>query len=106
MEGAATPRVTASYLSSYIGKNVIVVGKVIQLRGDEATLDAEGSINAHLNRDAHLAVGNGVQVIGKVNPDLSIKVLTSLDLGQGVDYNLANTVAEIAHQQRSIFFYD
>jgi hypothetical protein len=50
MEGTATPRVTASYLSSYIGKNVIVVGKVIQLRGDEATLDAEGTINAHLNR--------------------------------------------------------
>jgi replication factor A3 len=50
MEAAATPRVTASYLSSYIGKNVIVVGKVIQLRGDEATLDADGSINAHLNR--------------------------------------------------------
>jgi replication factor A3 len=28
--------------------------------------------------------GNGVQLIGKVNPDLSIKVLSSLDLGPGV----------------------
>jgi replication factor A3 len=84
METAATPRVTATYLASYIGKNVIVVGKVIQLRGDEATLDADGTINAQLNRDAHLSAGNGVQVIGKVNPDMSIKVLTSLDLGPGV----------------------
>ncbi|KAK0651947.1 replication factor A protein 3 [Cercophora newfieldiana] len=106
MEATATPRVTASYLSSYIGRNVIVVGKVIQLRGEEATLDADGSINAHLNRDAHLSAGNGVQIIGKVNPDLSIKVLTSLDLGTGVDYNLANTVVEIAHQQRPMFFYE
>jgi replication factor A3 len=106
METAATPRVTATYLASYIGKNVIVVGKVIQLRGDEATLDADGTINAQLNRDAHLSAGNGVQVIGKVNPDMSIKVLTSLDLGPGVDYNLANTLVEISHQHRSIFFYD
>jgi len=106
MESSATPRVTASYLGSYIGKNVMVVGKVIQLRGDEATLDADGTIAAHLNRDAHLAAGNGAQVIAKVNPDLSLKVLSSIDLGTDVDYNLANTVVEISHQQRELFFYD
>jgi len=50
MEATATPRVTSSYLNSYVGKNVIVVGKVVQLRGDEATLDADGNIAAHLNR--------------------------------------------------------
>ena len=35
-------------------------------------------------QEAHLAAGNGVQIIGKVNPDLSVKVLSSLDLGTGV----------------------
>lgn len=35
-------------------------------------------------QDAHLLAGNGAQIIGKVNPDLSIKVLSSLDLGTGV----------------------
>lgn len=84
----------------------MVVGKVIQLRGDEATLDADGTIAAHLNRDAHLAAGNGAQVIAKVNPDLSLKVLSSIDLGTDVDYNLANTVVEISHQHRELFFYD
>lgn len=34
-------------------------------------------------QEAHLANGNAVQVIGKVNPDLSIKVLSSRDLGTG-----------------------
>jgi hypothetical protein len=38
----------------------------------------------HPQQEAHLTAGNGVQIIGKVNPDLSIKVLTSLDLGTGV----------------------
>lgn len=29
-------------------------------------------------------VGNGAQIIGKVNPDLSIKVLNAVDLGSNV----------------------
>lgn len=35
-------------------------------------------------QDAHLSSGNAVQIIGKVNPDLSIRVLSSLDLGTNV----------------------
>ncbi len=29
-------------------------------------------------------VGNGAQIIGKVNPDLSVKVLNAQDLGNNV----------------------
>jgi hypothetical protein len=39
-------------------------------------------------QEAHLAAGNGVQIIGKVNPDLSVKVLSSIDLGTGVGESL------------------
>ncbi|KAK0635434.1 replication factor A protein 3 [Bombardia bombarda] len=106
MEARSTPRITCTYLNSYVGKNVTVVGKVVQLRGDEAVIDADGNITAHLDRDSHLSAGNAVQLIGKVLPDLSIKVLTSMDLGTDVDYNLSNTVVEIAHQHKSIFQYD
>lgn len=35
-------------------------------------------------QDSHLTPGNGVQIIGKVNADLSIKVLSSMDLGTEV----------------------
>lgn len=50
MEATSTPRITCPYLNSYVGKNVIIVGKVVQLRGDEALIDADGSITAYLNR--------------------------------------------------------
>lgn len=50
MEAIATPRITCAYLNSYVGKNVIVVGKVVQIRGEEALIDADGNITAHLNR--------------------------------------------------------
>ncbi|KAF4470679.1 Replication factor A 3 [Fusarium albosuccineum] len=85
-EQMSTPRITAAYLDNFVGRVVMLVGKVTQLRGEQATLDSEGSVTVLLNRDAHLANGSAVQVIGKVNPDLSIKVLTSRDLGTGVDH--------------------
>lgn len=47
---SSTPRITCAYLSQYVGKLVTVVGKVVQLRGEEATIDADGTIHAFLNR--------------------------------------------------------
>lgn len=41
-------------------------------------------MHAHTQQEAHLSAGNGAQIIGKVNPDLSIKVLSSMDLGTEV----------------------
>ncbi|KAH8888694.1 replication factor A protein 3 [Thozetella sp. PMI_491] len=106
MDSRSTPRITADYLQSYVGKNVMIVGKVAQLRGEEAVIDAGGNITVHLNRDAYLQNGNGAQLLGKVNPDLTVKVLTSLDLGPNVDYKLANSVAEISQRHKQLFSYD
>lgn len=50
MDAVSTPRVTCAYLNSYVGRNVMIVGKVIQLRGEEALIDADGNITAYLNR--------------------------------------------------------
>ena len=45
------------------------------------TVDSEGVVTAHLNRDSHLTVGNAVEIVCKVNSDLSVKVLKSTDMG-------------------------
>lgn len=105
-EQLSTPRITASYLDSFVGRVVMLVGKVTQLRGDQATLDSDGTVTVLLNRDAHLANGSTVQVIGKVNPDLSIKVLTSKDLGTAVDFGLYTSVVEATHRHKGIFVSD
>lgn len=49
-ESLSTPRISSTYLDSFTNRTVRVTGKVIQLRGEEATLDANGPITAHLNR--------------------------------------------------------
>ena len=50
MENSSTPRVNARYLDSYVGRNVMLVGKVQQLRGEQAVMDAAGPVQLLLNR--------------------------------------------------------
>lgn len=50
MASEATPRVNAKYLDSFTNQTVRILGKVVSLRGETATIDANGSINLHLNR--------------------------------------------------------
>ncbi|KAM3084523.1 hypothetical protein ACMFMF_001878 [Clarireedia jacksonii] len=80
-ETPTTPRITTSYLDQFPNRTVRMVGKVILLRGEEAKIDCDGEVRILLGRDAHLQVGNAVEIVGKVNQDLSIKVLRATDFG-------------------------
>jgi len=50
MASEATPRINAHYLDSFTNQTVRILGRVVSLRGDTATLDANGSVTIHLNR--------------------------------------------------------
>jgi replication factor A3 len=100
-ESVATPRINASYLEHFTNQTVRLTGKVVKLMGERATVDSSGSVTVHLNRvsihfcymmmdssidtddvqDSHLTVGHAVEIVGKVNQDLSIKVLQATDMG-------------------------
>ena len=49
-ENISTPRISAPYLENFSHQTVRILGKVTQLRGDQATLDAGGDVNIMLNR--------------------------------------------------------
>lgn len=49
-EAIATPRVDSQYLDNFRNQTVRLVGKVTQLRGEQATIDSNGPVIAHLNR--------------------------------------------------------
>ncbi|KAL9116466.1 MAG: hypothetical protein Q9187_007010 [Circinaria calcarea] len=119
----ATPRINAQYLESFINQTVRIVGKVVSLRGEIATLDAQGSINIHLNRDSHLTVNHAAEIVGKVQQDLSVKVLQATDFGSnlgqlpflrnmnicaevglGSDYAAAEAVVDATHRYKDIFY--
>ena len=46
----SAPRITAPYLDSFNGRHVTLVGKVTQLRGDQAIVDSDGAVTLILNR--------------------------------------------------------
>ncbi|KAK8220068.1 hypothetical protein M8818_000484 [Zalaria obscura] len=100
----ATPRITAPYLEQFSHQTVRILGKVTQLRGEQATIDAGGQITLHLNRDSHLTVDHAVEVIGKVQNDLSVRVLVSTDFGTGIDFGIADAVVDATHRYHEIFY--
>ncbi|PSS13139.1 hypothetical protein M430DRAFT_105547 [Amorphotheca resinae ATCC 22711] len=103
-EQISTPRITSQYLDAFTGKTVIITGKVTQTRGDTALIDSEGVVTVLLNRDSHLKPGNAVEIVGKVNQDLTVKVLMATDMGTNLDYAAVNAVVDATHRYKEIFY--
>jgi len=40
--------------------------------------------NERDRQDSNLKIGNAVEIVGKVNPDFTVKVLTSTDFGENL----------------------
>lgn len=53
-EATSTPRITAQLLDNYVGQNVMIVGTIVQLRGDTAIMDSAGNVNLALDRVSFL----------------------------------------------------
>ncbi|TKA67597.1 hypothetical protein B0A49_01229 [Cryomyces minteri] len=102
----ATPRITAPYLETFSHQTVRILGKVVQLRGEQATVDAGGQIAVLLNRDSHLTLNHAVEIVGKVQNDLSVKVLASTDFGTNIDFAAVEAVVDATHRYKEIFYGD
>ncbi|CAK1361580.1 Replication factor A protein 3 [Cercospora beticola] len=102
----ATPRITAPYLEQFSHRTVRILGKVRQIRGEMATIEAGGKIDLHLNKDCHLQNNHAFEFIGKVQQDLSVRVLASTDLGPegSIDFNAIDAVVDATHRYHEIFY--
>ncbi|RVD80695.1 uncharacterized protein DFL_008589 [Arthrobotrys flagrans] len=100
-----TPRVNASYLSNFTTQTVRIAGKVIEIQGGSATIDAQGTVVIHLDGDTNIkTVGNVVEVIGRVNNDQSIKEFVSSDFGPNVELSAIEAVVQATHTYRELFY--
>ncbi|EME47830.1 hypothetical protein DOTSEDRAFT_60221 [Dothistroma septosporum NZE10] len=102
----ATPRILASHLEQFSHRSVRIVGRVRQLRGETGTIDAGGQITCHLTRDTHWQLNHAFEIIGKVQQDLSVKVLASTDMGPegNIDFSAVEAVVEATHRHHEIFY--
>ncbi|KAF2122963.1 replication factor A protein 3 [Lophiotrema nucula] len=106
MDVPPTPRILAPHLQTFQHKLVRMVGKVVQLRGETAVIDAGGNVDVILNRDCHLALNHAVEIIGKVDGNLHIKVQAATDFGTDVDFDAYKAVVEATHRHKEIFYDD
>ncbi|EWC48189.1 hypothetical protein DRE_02293 [Drechslerella stenobrocha 248] len=100
-----TPRVNAGLLSSFTAQTVRITGKVVQIRGNTATIDSQGTVVVQLDSETTVkTIGNVVEIIGKVNADHSIKEFVSADFGPNVDLAAVDAVVQATHAFREIFY--
>ncbi|KAG9245585.1 replication factor A protein 3 [Calycina marina] len=104
MASAETPRVTSRYLDAFTSKNVRIVGTVTKLMGTDAHIDSEGQVRILLGPDSHLTMGHAVEVIGKVNHDLSIKAFRTTDFGDRFDMGAHLKLVEASHVVKELFY--
>ncbi|PVI04757.1 replication factor A protein 3 [Periconia macrospinosa] len=104
MDYPQTPRILAPHLQAFQHKTVRMIGRVVELRGETAVIDAGGTVDVILNRDSHLAPGHAVEIIGKVDGNLSLKVQAATDLGTDIDFNAIHAVVEATHRHKEIFY--
>ncbi|TVY53336.1 Replication factor A protein 3 [Lachnellula cervina] len=104
----STPRILAPHLDAFQNRTIRLIGRVTQLRGETASIDAQGTVTAILNRDAHLSVGHAVEIVGKVQGDLSVRVLQSTDFGaeRDFDFAAAEALVDATHRYKEIFYSD
>ncbi|RPA79779.1 replication factor A protein 3 [Ascobolus immersus RN42] len=100
----ATPRINASFLQQFENQTVIIVGKCIQVRGENALVEAGGNINVHLSPNGTCVPGNFVEIVGKVQPDMTVKSLLTTDWGTDVDMAAVDAVVDLTHRYKDLFY--
>ncbi|KAJ3281483.1 hypothetical protein HK104_011447 [Borealophlyctis nickersoniae] len=98
-------RVNSSHLSEYRGKTVRLVGKVLQIHGTQAIVEAcdEGQVTVHLSPAGVLSPGATVEVIGKVDDDLSVVEMTSVSFSDVYDRAAYNKMVLLAKEHPDTF---
>jgi len=99
-----TPRVNATLLEQFTNRTVRIVGKVIQIRGDSATISSNGNIVVSVDRSSEMTVNNFVEIIGRVNNDLSIKTLKATDIGKEINMDAYEAVVDATHRYKELFY--
>mmetsp|Transcript_61199 Transcript_61199/g.92543 ORF Transcript_61199/g.92543 Transcript_61199/m.92543 type:complete len:109 (+) Transcript_61199:3-329(+) len=107
MADFVTPRVNQALLSSFVGKNVRVVGQVQQQPSNGvAVLLASDNAPVTVKTQAQSEetwTDQYMEVIGKVAPDLSIEELFSTNFGNNFDLDNHNALVIFSHNHYEIF---
>ncbi|ORY23052.1 replication factor A protein 3 [Naematelia encephala] len=97
----AEPRINARLIPQFKGQTVRFTAKVLKMSGDTATVESSDKqeVGVILARDTHIAT-TFVEIIAMVKDDLTLKCLTSIDLGDSIDMKAVNNVVDFANSSK------
>ncbi|EJU02469.1 replication factor A protein 3 [Dacryopinax primogenitus] len=99
-----TPRINSKRMQYYVGQVVRMTGKLLRVNGDTAIIESTdgGNVEVRLSRDSHLS-DPIVEIIGHVEDEHTLKMLTGSDMGSDVDLQTWDTMTELMHKFPEIF---
>uniref|UniRef100_A0A060TC48 ARAD1D33242p n=1 Tax=Blastobotrys adeninivorans TaxID=409370 RepID=A0A060TC48_BLAAD len=101
-----TPRVDASLLAKFEGRDVRIIGKVKSLHGETCVIDSRGDVVVHLTSVAHLSQDQFYEIIGTVKEDHSIRMKQSYACNADIDFNMMDKLLALYHRHHSELFYE
>ncbi|RKP01469.1 hypothetical protein CXG81DRAFT_25853 [Caulochytrium protostelioides] len=102
---ATTIRITSAHLQSTVGKLVRIAGRVLSRSSETAVLQAAdmGEVTIQLGPDSMLQPDTVAEIMGRVNPDLSIQEMTSNTFDGPMDMETHAKMVDYAHQYGELF---
>ncbi|XP_011407052.1 PREDICTED: replication protein A 14 kDa subunit B-like [Amphimedon queenslandica] len=108
----ASPRVNGSQLPKYIGQTVSIVGRTkglgttSGLRSVQLESSDKKNINIHFQQPLSEPLSLFVEVIGRVEPDLSISVSRTSNWGDNLDIDIYDEIVQLLPQYPALFSYN
>eukprot|EP00002_Diphylleia_rotans_P012216 TRINITY_DN238_c0_g2_i1.p1 TRINITY_DN238_c0_g2~~TRINITY_DN238_c0_g2_i1.p1 ORF type:complete len:108 (-),score=10.97 TRINITY_DN238_c0_g2_i1:197-520(-) len=98
-----TPRVNGTLLRSYVGSDVRLVGKVLSVSGTKAVLLASDNTHVHVNTSGNSRYQTIVEVVGNVNPDLTLREISFVNFNDDFDLGVYNEMVQLTQEFKPLF---
>ncbi|ETW77943.1 hypothetical protein HETIRDRAFT_411186 [Heterobasidion irregulare TC 32-1] len=97
-----TTRVNAHHLPNFIGRRVLIVGKILKFQDDVAIMQAcdDLQIEIRLPPTGSNLTDTFVEVVGSVVDASTVKMLACTNMGSSLDTKLVKDVVDLTHDPK------
>mmetsp|Transcript_29111 Transcript_29111/g.38288 ORF Transcript_29111/g.38288 Transcript_29111/m.38288 type:complete len:109 (-) Transcript_29111:99-425(-) len=101
-----TPRINGGLRSQFVGKTVLLVGRVLNQNGVNATIQASDGQAVQINRTPGQNYNSTfIEVTGQIQSDLSVQEYKSCEFGDNFNLQNYEALVQLATGKYSNLFY-
>ncbi|KAF9533365.1 replication factor A protein 3 [Crepidotus variabilis] len=96
-----SPRVNSAQLANYLGKNVRLACKVLNIDVTQIVVEASDGGQVNVQIQSHSEIDDTyIEVVGKVQTPDTIRALACIGMGSDLDMKLVNDTIILTHDPR------